>query len=1580
MSGQRLALGCFTVTPISGNIPVGGSQKIVVEVDPITPGKDEQFVVIDVDQRAPTDHPTGHLFGLVVDNCSPGIITNDIYSIFTNCAIQTMSSSYISRPTYIIEENEVNFGANVVGQPAKIQVRIANHEKVPCEVHFSQRAREKTTPGISKLRPGVVADGFSIEPAFMIIPAHEYQFVTITFTPTAMQSFYSSFEATVVGGVDPLTNHLSFELCGEGSLPHITIVKPSTRSTDGMYTLMFQRTLFGKTRLTPVVLRNDGPIPAAVNVEVVPQAMRRPMSRGQRPGSAHRTKDAQPPKGIRSKKTMQVIPREESRRVEEDAPDDAASTDDLSFSIVDGGRTVIPPFTNHTFHINFAPKEAKLYLSQVRINVEDNEYESSYIQVSGEAFADDVNIEGLSSVNNDLLDFGDCALRKSKSIIFSVVNNSSSVIKYTWPYVPHVTFLPCQGHLKPFSSRDITATFSPAAPVSVNNQSFNWTSIRIMYDQDVPDEWNDSLKTVRWDINETTDGRLIKVKVVEPVPEPSHHDTEDSNRQMEMRYSCVSDHANFECGVTSIPFKETLLFQTRTFSFPIKNRGCSLFHYKWSLAFDVDQPSPEDIDDAQLRKHVEEITALAKQTLFTIDPSEGDIAAGETSTFNVSFSPVDVGKFTGSLKCQIEDIDSSLTLPDIELSGVSQRPYCHIDLPESDYLSSGRRRADGTSLPAQLDPTTRVIEFESRGVRVANAKKFFVYNPTNIDYAFSWACTSLSQSMQQVHPHVNGPFTCVTPEGVIQGGRKYEMVFEFLPTSLELAESLWTFAISSFDISIPFILVGHSQEPDVAFDRAFLILPPTLVGHTVKETICLVNNESTPITFAFNEKQINSINNVTAALAMSPASGTIAPQEKMAFDVIFTPKNAQPFDLLLRCDVKKKSTPLVLRLQTDAYIVKAAVQCIPSGPVYQGVALPNPDVSYPTLDFGAVRIREKSQRFVNVQNLGSYPMEFVWSVEADTKRSLSHIVFQQPSGIVGAQSQVACEIDFQPAKVTDIKGITVYCSISNGPRFCIPLAGTGVLPQVEFSFDKYDFGKVFVHRPGMPINQTVLTLTNNAMEDLPITCLYQSTEACQVQFINCVLPSKGKAEVPITLTPTAAVSYKETIAFLVNGLNTISVDVLATAIPLKVQLERSSQKVLNLGALNIGQTIKRSVNLCNLSTLPVPFKLSWDADSMHSHALAVYTDASVIPPKGSVAITAVFSPAIRIVPFIEEVAIEYLGQAHQLLSIEGCCHGILVELDHGEVQFGSVVVGNQVRRKVLLSNTGDIGTRFQWDFSAAKEYFDIAPLQGYVPPGSDLALTVLFTPRRVQQDIRFEQLKCDIEGGAPLFLTLSANSVAQQVEREAIQFSTAVRHAEVKTVKISNPSNDVWNLRPVFDNECFSGQPTVTIPAGQAVVYEISFLPLTMSLPVTNAKDKKTEDFRPHTGTLFIPYPDGTALLYNLNGTALAPKHAAVIQRDVPCKIWYSESLSVSNWLKKPQRFHVVFNKNKVEQSTTIKVMRSLPLRRVLNVHCRACTTLMCPRSARSSTRQASLRTARAPPTWRWCSATRRRRSSCRLI
>ena len=46
------------------------------------------------------------------------------------------------------------------------------------------------------------------------------------------------------------------------------------------------------------------------------------------------------------------------------------------------------------------------------------------------------------------------------------------------------------------------------------------------------------------------------------------------------------------------------------------------------------------------------------------------------------------------------------------------------------------------------------------------------------------------------------------------------------------------------------------------------------------------------------------------------------------------------------------------------------------------------------------------------------------------------------------------------------------------------LRGSGVEPQVDFSFTEFDFGPCFLHRVDMPAKRTTLTITNNDSKDV----------------------------------------------------------------------------------------------------------------------------------------------------------------------------------------------------------------------------------------------------------------------------------------------------------------------------------------------------------------------------------------------------------------------------------------------------------------------------------------------------------------
>lgn len=60
------------------------------------------------------------------------------------------------------------------------------------------------------------------------------------------------------------SRNLTFDISGEGNLPRVTILRPALRNKQGNPVLLFQRLLIGQSQQLPLVLKNEGSVPAKV--------------------------------------------------------------------------------------------------------------------------------------------------------------------------------------------------------------------------------------------------------------------------------------------------------------------------------------------------------------------------------------------------------------------------------------------------------------------------------------------------------------------------------------------------------------------------------------------------------------------------------------------------------------------------------------------------------------------------------------------------------------------------------------------------------------------------------------------------------------------------------------------------------------------------------------------------------------------------------------------------------------------------------------------------------------------------------------------------------------------------------------------------------------------------------------------------------------------------------------------------------------------------------------------------------------------------------------------------------------------
>ncbi|CAI9616595.1 unnamed protein product [Staurois parvus] len=169
------------------------------------------------------------------------------------------------------------------------------------------------------------------------------------------------------------------------------------------------------------------------------------------------------------------------------------------------------------------------------------------------------------------------------------------------------------------------------------------------------------------------------------------------------------------------------------------------------------------------------------------------------------------------------------------------------------------------------------------------------------------------------------------------------------------------------------------------------------------------------------------------------------------------------------------------------------------------------------------------------------------------------------------------------------------------------------------------------------------------------------------------------------------------------------------------------------------------------------------------------------------------------------------GAVRSLLVVRGSSQGLELSLDQEYITFGAVVLKSQATRRIVLSNSGELGARFQWDIKKFQPEFSISPVSGYITAGSEVTFDVTFHPRETRTDIHYENLPCLIEGNKTLTLTLFGSCVELQSTKEVVNFQCQVRSTQTQTIHLSNKTNEIWNLHPIIDGEHWRGPEVITV-------------------------------------------------------------------------------------------------------------------------------------------------------------------------
>lgn len=1402
-----------------------------------------------------------------------------------------------------------SFGSHMVAHEVKERFKLTNPFKVPCTVVLTVGARGAKCLTGGKGEPlGELC--FDVQPDTVTIPPHEHRYVTVCFTPAAMQSYSAIFGASVEMGTVAETRRLSFELLAEGTLPHVTIVAPSARLVEGAPLLSFPKLLVGRTSRLPLTLHNEGVLPATVSVS-------------------------------------KVI-----------SESDGGC---MAFSCIACGQSImLPPGTSQTIDVLFKPTTDGERTAAISLSVQQNPFEDVTIALRAQGAIQQVAFEDLPPVlempaeaptsgeDFDCLNFGDTEVGVPKAITFSLRSFSEFTRKFTWSCVEGVTFSPSVGHLLPHGVKSITATLLTKIPLLHEATEASLSMVQIACPEGGSRvEWDNSMRVLRYLTDdefkereaaaiaggaETTnssqaeaaplaaeviDGleppspsvaspRRVRHKVIDVDAEPAHDVVEPSEGEaseplLKLSVAAKCDYADIGCETTSLAFRPTMMFQVRSHTFVLVNKGAVALDYRWKVTATDGSTS----------------TFSATEVPFTASPSHGTIPAGEAQNVTVSFSPAEVDSFARLLTCVTSNLAPGTVTPMIMLTGRSQRPYCHFELVESNYVRAGRRSPempgpDGSLGP--LDALTKVVEFSSLGTRVRNTKRFYVVNPTNRTYEFFWEPQS-DLSYMTAEALGAQPFRCQTRKGVVLAGRKFEMVVHFTPEAVELQESFWRFKVPELSIDVPFLFVGTILEPGVALDCTRHNFGPLLIGQRAREIVHIVNTEHLPFSFVFERASFAAGPiGADSVVGVSPHSGVVGPDSRLPVELTFAPTLEKHFNFNLELKIKSKPQPLVLNVKGEGYAIHDTLQLQDA----VGKLVEISPHAATRVDFGEVHINDKVIRQIQVINSGRFNFDFALALKMPPGARMPPVAVTPELATVAKNERLNCQLAYSPTSDAPLPpGLQLVCAVTNGRTYNLQLVGRGKRPKLLFAFMKHDFGPCFVVTPKNGLSPAIaqLQLLNEDEGEVYFDMPFDESPFLSASVDRTTLAPGEHATVLLSFAPPTAGRFVATLPFLVNGLWSQSVEVVGEGCELRLELVDPTQQQLAFGSVPLHQQAMRTVAVINRSRRPVEVCLAAAAAMLARYSVAIAFSGGgvegVLRPRESRGIELRFAPSTRITPFSEPVVATVCGLPRPLLVLSAACVAMEMELEMEQVSFGQATLYSRITRPVMLQNRGDLPSSFRLDRSRLAPDFSISPLEGYLQPNEDTNLEVTFHPQHVNRDIRYERIPVYVDGQSPLSLTLTGMCVEATAELTPLVFITCVRESAAQTILVKNPSSGPWRIHPLVTNEQWSGAEVLEVPPGSSAAYEVTYCPMAMTRLSEDGAEK-------HFGSVFFPLSDGSAILYSLEGVAEPPNAAGNITQTYECKQQHILPLEIANWLKTPQRFKVDIRAPTLDDATVL--------------------------------------------------------------
>lgn len=1558
-----LKVGKYLIYNYQGSIPPGSSAKVDVEF--LADGNENysKTLSIDISGRNPEDNPNGIFFDILGQSCIPSIETKDFDSIFEE---QTVLQSFnidngrnniINSNIYSIEDKVFWFGTVIASKnPDGVteKFKIINPNKIACSVKF-----KITQIFITK------HEGFAFELSdkgpIKIYP-NEHAYISVTFKPTNVMPYSGTFEAIVDKG-DLESGVLKFDLRGEGTLPTLQLDNPSYFQEDGMAVLKFNKTRINKQTIAYIQLKNDGVVPSTVKFE--------PLVSNSYEFLSSTTATIQPKsymrfdikfnpfqagieKHVLNFKTL-YNQFENSKLLllgegyyEPVYVEGLNNENELNFGdlCIGYNKTLDFELQNHSEYIyrfNFLnllepfievtpsigyilPKQTKTIY--VKFKVDENSVKDR-----------DLIKDPIKYVNKEMY-------FETKQIKI----NSDKVEELDWDnsykYVKKVT----QTEYNAFKKKQQEDLLKRKEEVE------NLYNI-IAGVKKAPEKKKEDKKTNKKEddkinnilnnnnnINNNLEEANIDIEIA--FPEPDYAVIDKTEKYLNVKIFGTADYVRYQCEVKEIKFKPTMMYASRKHEFQLKNTSNIALNYNFSFTNYIYLNNKElYLSNSNNNQNLvaSNTMNLLKQSAtnsyfhnsnnfnnnkrynpyndpgpFTVVPRSGTIAPNSDESIVLRFSPLEVDDlyFKRTLICHMKDLDPNYKDLNIEICGDSERPVCYFE------LDGGIKQENGY----------KILEFDSVGMMVINTKKFYVLNPTNMGYEFEW------EQLEEENPN-NKMFKCLTTKGLIFSGKKYEMIFEYLPDSLGNHQTYWNFKINSENISHKFLFSGMTKDPLIMFDIGKINFGPLLVKGKITQNIKVINQEQLPYKFNFEKESIKNISNGNS-LMVAPMSGILAPNSSTNVAVTFFPQLEKEYNYNLCLKVRNRSKPLYLNVKGEGYNINHNVY-LDNKPELRLLHNHTHEIN-----FGNFFIKEKRERYIILENTGTFNFHFVVK-----KNNADYLKISPDSGTINKHDKIKINLTILALSKLNLTNHKINLQIVTGDTYTFIINAKASSPQIKFSSTKVDFGQIYVQRPPQSIKQ-IITVSNLDQEALTVETNFENiTKKSHIDVLlstgQVILPSNNindALKIPIIFTPREVKKYRDTISIKFNGIYEQEVEITGEGIPLKVDIEENIQS-LNFGIIQLREKKNMDFSIINRGRMRVEVQIfpenlvNFEKKNLEFKNID-HRKTYILEPKHSRKVEILFNPQSRIPLFREDLKLKINNNdLRKLITVTGASYGVEVSISGDMTPFGTVVANSMTERIITLKNSGDLLAKFNWvkhegrsnndnfinnnkletnyygkheniykyDKRDYSKFFTFEPESGSIPPLEEKKVKIIFHPKVVESNIAFEKIKCNIENSEPLFINLYGRSC--EVPEDSIKeyvIETQVRVKKTLEIKLKNDTNIAWNFTPTIStrdfnhNAYFIGERAVDIKPNSEGSYIVTYLPLTMTI-----------NKLPHEATVFFPIPDGSAKLFKIIGNSLEPKATTTINETSKAREWKTIKLNIKNWLYKNQRFKVTWKVDK---------------------------------------------------------------------